>query len=126
MGLDMWLFKKDDTQDNGISEEPIMYWRKANQIRNWIVTHSTDVSENENITVELTQSQLKDLKSDIELVMADFNKAPEILPTKSGFFFGTTDYDESYFLDLINTYKALTDILHSLQPNENVIYHEWW
>jgi len=126
MGLDMWLYKKDDTQPNGISEEPVMYWRKANQIRYWIVTHCPNVSEDENITLELTQEQLRQLQSDIEVVMANFEKAPEILPTQAGFFFGTTEYDETYFLDLINTYKALHDILQSLKPNENVMYHEWW
>jgi hypothetical protein len=36
----------------------------------------------------------------------------EILPTQSGFFFGSTDYDEWYVKDLEDTVKMLTDLLN--------------
>ena len=43
MGLDMYLFKRKKNEPNGEPEE-VTYWRKANQIRNWIVNH-TDYKE---------------------------------------------------------------------------------
>ena len=36
-------------------------------------------------------------------VLAHPSRAAKLLPTRSGFFFGSYDYDESYFIDLKRT-----------------------
>jgi hypothetical protein len=45
------------------------------------------------------------------LVVAQKGIAAKQLPTKSGFFFGCTDYDEDYLADLRDTIKQLTPLL---------------
>ncbi len=55
----------------------------------------------------------------------------DILPTRSGFFFGSTDYDEYYYSDLEHTVKVLEKILnHPGIPKEDYswsfIYRASW
>ena len=39
------------------------------------------------------------------------DEVEELLPTQEGFFFGGTDYDESYIEDLKDTIKQLEPLL---------------
>jgi hypothetical protein len=41
----------------------------------------------------------------------DQTVAKALLPTTEGFFFGSTDYDQYYYQDLVNTKKILEDTL---------------
>lgn len=80
------------------------YWRKANAIHKWFVDNVQDgVDECQTSTVEL--STLDKLRTTILEVLStrDPDQAHQLLPTQSGFFFGTTDYNESYFDDLTHT-----------------------
>ena len=50
-----------------------------------------------------------------------------LIPTKSGFFFGNTDYNESYFWDLENTVRQLEKVINETDwNNEDIFYYEWW
>ena len=44
-------------------------------------------------------------------MLSDRSQAEELLPTTSGFFFGSTEYDEYYFEELERTEKELTELL---------------
>lgn len=44
-------------------------------------------------------------------LIEDSRIAEDLLPTQSGFFFGSTDYDEYYLADLIETKKQLEPLL---------------
>ena len=46
--------------------------------------------------------------------------------TESGFFFGSTDYDEYYWEDLENTKTMLTDILAEPEDDAEFIYRASW
>lgn len=51
----------------------------------------------------------------------------DILPTSSGFFFGSTEYDEWYYRDLENTIEQCQKAVDETDwENEVVVYHEWW
>ena len=72
MGLDMYLFKrkrfkKGDDEYNELvrdSVEEVCYWRKANQIREWMVKH-TDLKPDDNCGwIELTVNTLNELRED--------------------------------------------------------------
>jgi hypothetical protein len=53
--------------------------------------------------------------------------AEELLPTQSGFFFGSTVYDESYVEDLKNTIEQIDNILNDVNFDEyDIQYHAWW
>lgn len=48
--------------------------------------------------------------------------AKDLLPTESGFFFGSTDYDHWYYHDLEYTQQVLTEAL--AEPDEGDFYYE--
>jgi hypothetical protein len=90
----------------------VAYWRKANAVHKWFVDNvqkgkddcgSYSVSRKELV-------QLRDLCA--ELVAAkDDATAKEKLSPQAGFFFGSTEVDEWYWDDLVDTVKMLTAIL---------------
>lgn len=60
-------------------------------------------------------------------VLDDTSVAEELLPTQSGFFFGSTIYDQYYVEDLEYTVKQITEILENTDFDEwNIVYHAWW
>ena len=53
--------------------------------------------------------------------------AKRLLPSQSGFFFGSTNYDQRYFQDIKDTYDALKPILDTFDFKKNyLIYQASW
>ena len=100
------------------------YWRKANQIHQWFVTN-VQGGEDECRPHYVSREQLQELRALCEEVLADKSKAPELLPTASGFFFGNTDYDEWYFQGLEQTVKIIDDCLE-LPESWDFEYRSSW
>jgi hypothetical protein len=85
---------------------PAAYWRKANAIHDYIVRmHGDDTDGSREI--ELSSADLKELARLCKEVLADHSKAEELLPTASGFFFGSSEYDDYYYEDLRETVRML-------------------
>ena len=137
MGLDMYLERKLKFDANGreytkeeLHENPseeVAYWRKANQIRQWFVTNCDYDPDADCEYFRVTKEQLEQLVADCKEVLAHHNRAEEILPTSSGFFFGSTDYDEYYFDDLVATIEQVTRVIEETDwENEIIEYFEWW
>lgn len=86
------------------------YWRKANAIHEWFVKN---VQEGEDDCREayVDRKQLQDLVETCHAVLKDHSLAPKLLPTRSGFFFGNTDYNSFYYEDLNNTVDRLEQVL---------------
>ena len=155
MGLDMYLYRKSyvhsgdyynseqkeeiqmtrggkevDTSKIRFIVEEVGYWRKANHIHKWFVENvQKEVDDCGEYKVE--EDQLANLLETCKEILEDGNKAPELLPTTSGFFFGATDYDEYYFDDIQNT----VDIIESLFETDldgfsylkgNIYYSSSW
>lgn len=66
-------------------------------------------------------------------VVADPALAQEILPTQAGFFFGSTDYDEGYVADLIETANQIDRVLKMTDERSvlgfslwSFVYHSSW
>ena len=53
----------------------------------------------------------------------DSNVAMEVLPTASGFFFGSTDYDEWYYEDVKYTAETIRKILDTTDFDKEMIYY---
>ena len=147
MGLDMYLYRKEYvstfawTQDekavkeanlhsviaNHFNVDPNMggiyvdycvaYWRKANAIHGWFVnTLAGGVDECQPIYVSLDKLiELRELANSVVLTPA---MAGDILPTQSGFFFGSSDIDEWYISDMKNTVDMLDKIISSVSPED--------
>ena len=125
MGLDMYLYgvkyyskyERDENKNyvrdkTHIHKTEEIYWRKANEIHAWVVDNC-QYGEDDCYPHEVTEEQLVELKELCEEALNNPNKASELLPTRSGCFFGGTDYDEYYFEDLKHTVKEINRLLNS-------------
>lgn len=85
------------------------YWRKANAIHRWFV-EKVQGGEDECKEFSVSREQLQEL---VDQCKAVINGAPaeSSLPTQSGFFFGSTGYDEDYRADLRNTIRQVEPLL---------------
>lgn len=122
MGLDMYLFERKTGTE-------LMYWRKANQIRRWFVDHLNDFDASDNLgEYDVSREVLQDLIDDIDYVLEDesIERAEEVMPTGSGFFFGNTEYDEYYFDSLRYTREQIQEILDTTSEEDEIYYTEWW
>lgn len=125
MGLDQYLFKR--RKGSSGDDEELMYWRKANQIREWFVTN-TDYPSSANCEEHVvTKEQLQKLVDDCKAALDTPNTADDVMPRSDGFFFGSQEYDELYFRDLKNTIDAVQHAIDDTDfDTEEVFYYEWW
>jgi len=117
-----------DIESKLISEviEEIGYWRKANQIHAWFVKNVQGGSD-ECQDSYVSREQLQRLLDTVNQALAHHGKAADLLPTQSGFFFGSTNYDDYYFDDLKHTREILEYALS--KPNSvdaSFYYHSSW
>lgn len=116
------------TQERGIPsafvEVKIAQWRKANAIHQWFVDNCQG-GEDDCREAYVSREQLEELKELCEKVLADHSLADEELPTQSGFFFGSTEYDEWYFGDLEMTVEMLEHAL-TLGNDLDFYYSSSW
>lgn len=114
----------DDINDSGglFIQTPFAYWRKANSIHRWFLTHLPEGDTDRCQPIPVTGKELLKLVDLCKEVLADHDKAEELLPTQEGFFFGTYEYDEWYFQDLENTIRQLKDV----KEEDDFIYQASW
>ena len=150
MGLDMYLSKKtyvkywehngDNNYDVKVTKagnptkidpkkvsyivEEVGYWRKANQIHQWFVDNvQGGVDDCRDAYVE--RDKLEELLNLCKIVSIDKDKAEQLLPTASGFFFGGTGYDEWYYEQINDTIEILEEAL-SDEEADHFEYHSSW
>ena len=135
MGLDMYLrlkhradFDKSfETFDNAHGSQwqckekiyDVQYWRKANAVHKWFVDnvqHGEDDCGRYHVTVD----NLKQLRSDCRNAMECYDEgniedAAMFMPSQSGFFFGSTDYDEWYREDIQRTFDACNNLIRTIE-----------
>jgi len=153
MGLDMYLYKKNYVKNwsftnpedrheitikkNGeevksINKEKIVYvieklayWRKFNALHKWFVDNCQDgIDDCKDAYVSL--DNLKYLLNILKEISLDNSKAHELLPSKEGFFFGFTEYDEYYFNKINDTIKILEEIIKNHTCISDYIYSSSW
>jgi len=96
------------------------YFRKVN----FIYAYFKNKLVEEEAWVE--KSDLEDLISRCEKVLANHTLADELLPTQSGFFFGSTDYDEWYYHDVRDCLKQMKKLLKGLKDDEQLFVRMSW
>ena len=151
MGLDMYLSKKTYVQNWShmapqkrhsvtvkrggvdvphIKPERVSYivelihsWRKANQIHRWFVENVQGGVDNcEEYFV--SRDNLKELLQECRRAIENKESASDILPTASGCFFGSTDYDEYYFQDIEETAEMLEKLFEEEPENQCDFYYQ--
>jgi len=98
--------------------EEVGYWRKANQIHGWFVTHCQDGLDECQFT-PVHHEQLKGLYDACVEIIGHWEAGSEglkeivmeVLPPTGGFFFGGYDIDEYYFRDIRQTIDILEPLL---------------
>jgi hypothetical protein len=102
----------------------VAYWRKQNAIHGWFVRNCQN-GEDDCQTVYVGREKLEELRDVCRKVLADPTLASELLPTASGFFFGSTDYGDWYLEGL--RYTALTiDKLLTMPEEWDFEYSSSW
>lgn len=131
--------------------EEVGYWRKANAIHKWFVDNvqnGVDNCEYYEVSKEQLEELLETCvkvrdASKLEKGMikngerlrcgewipimeegeyvVDATVAKELLPTQCGFFFGSTDYDQWYMEDIIDTIDILTKALETTDFDREII-----
>jgi hypothetical protein len=147
MGLDMYLtaekyvFSDEQPQVNQALAEvgfntkskavrtigvEIMTWRKANQIHRWFV-ENIQKGEDDCKRYYVSLDKLRELVAVCQKVLQNHSIAIELLPTQEGFFFGSYEYDEMYFLDIQETLTFLEPVIKDQTwENWDFYYQSSW
>lgn len=101
------------------------YWRKVNAVHAYFVDKFADgVDECQRIHVP--REGLEELRNICQTILNDPDRADELLPTRAGFFFGSTEYDNYYFEDLKYTIDTLTRALSDTPDEASFFYQASW
>lgn len=124
MGASDWSYDPDELAYASVSIQ-VGYWRKVNAIHNWFIENLADGQDNCQ-PIYVPRSSLIDLKITCEEVLANHDKASELLPTGAGFFFGSTEYDEWYFLGIENTVEIVSKLIEDVPEGWAFEYQASW
>lgn len=120
---------KPTSIDPGVTyiTEEVGYWRKANHIHKWFVNHVQEGNDDCG-TYYVSEDKMRELLTLCKTVLDNPTKqTKELLPTSSGFFFGSTEYDEGYLQDLENTVSILEKCLSLPKEDRSTFYyHSSW
>ena len=120
MGLDIYITKKKCSE--------IDYFRKVNFLVKFFKKKGFDVPNQ--IPLVIKREDAEELLSKCEEVLKDHSKGPELLPTMSGFFFGSTDYDDYYYDDVEAVRDYVKDKLlpefDTLKEGEYIYFETWY
>jgi hypothetical protein len=109
--------------------EMVTTWRKFNALHNWFVKNVQDGVDDCD-EYEVTQDHLEMLELTLEMVFDEKNQGEDaqkkLLPTKSGFFFGGTEYDDYYFKEAKRTLALIKDLREEDTTNYKFYYSSSW
>ncbi len=99
MGLDIWF--------NNHQNNEKAYFRKANFIVKFFEDKDYEVENC--VSIKIDKEDLISLKNRCKLVIEKPERGPDLLPTCSGFFFGSMEYDENYLEKVQNVLDWLNE-----------------
>ena len=145
-----WEFKEEPET---YLDKEVAYWRKANSIHNWIYNNCAKEGQEDYEDIYVSKEKIEELINICGLVLQDLKTcgkgytkihtgwsggqdtyetievyesivAKQLLPTQSGFFFGSTEYTEYYKEDLEDTIRQLEQVLKETDfENEELYYY---
>lgn len=116
-----WYDKRPKMDAHGISE--IGYFRKVNFLMTFFNYEGNCEFK------EIAKYELEDLVERCNAVLTASNrkeKAEDLLPTQSGFFYGSTEYDKYYYEDVKEVRDWASGVLNDLKDEEMVLMYCWW
>lgn len=119
-----WYDKEPRMADYGISD--IGYFRKVNFLMSFFNYYDNCVFR------KVEKSELEDLRERCYKILSAKKKerqalAEDLLPTQSGFFYGSTEYNEYYFDDVKEVKEWVEGVLENLDDKkEQVLMYCWY
>ena len=94
------------------------YFRKVNSI----YAYFADRLEDEKCVV--TKSDIIDIMNKAIQVLSEHDEetSKDLLPTQGGFFFGSTDYDDWYYQDMINILNKFGKLLKDWTDDDDIVF----
>lgn len=128
MGLDMYIYKRERIVSCGEPERiEVAYWRKANQIYQWFEQNVCNGDAENCAYYVVRKEHFEELRDVCQYVLDNKDEAKNVLPTRSGFFFGSTEYDEWYYRDLEYTIEMCNKVLQEDDFDAYIYeYFTWW
>lgn len=77
-------------------------------------------------TAWIEREDLVDIIDRCENVLKDHTLGPTLLPTQSGFFFGSTEYDDWYYDEVKDCLKQMKGLLKGLKDDEQLYVVMSW
>ncbi|HAX1982187.1 TPA: hypothetical protein JW546_003932 [Escherichia coli] len=124
MGLDIYFESQPKNElNNEESRKQIGYFRKFNALVGWMERNVGEVKNCE--LLELTMNDICFLKA--HLMHINESNCEEILPVTEGFFFGSQEYDEYYWLDVVELKELVDEIIENHDfHNNRLTFCAWW
>lgn len=120
MGLDVFFTKRAETN--------VGYFRKVNFLVKFFEDKGFDTPNQ--TPFRLIKKDAEELLSRCDKVLNDHSLAETLLPTMSGFFFGSTNYDKYYFDDVQEVRDYIKNTLlpefDKLESNETIYFETWY
>lgn len=120
MGLDIYFTKK--------RTEEIGYFRKVNFLVKFFEDRGFDTPNQTPLSI--TKEDIEELLRRCEKVLVSHSLAESLLPTMSGFFFGSTEYNDKYFDDVKAVKEYIENTLlpkfDKLDSNESIYFETWY
>lgn len=148
-----WDWDTEHKYGHKMLMEQLVSWRKANQIHNWFVENVQDGKDDcgcyevtkeqletllelcmkVKLASKLVKGKIKNgytfkdgkevpIMEDGEYI-EDPSTAMELLPSQSGFFFGSIEYDQWYMYDIDYTIEKILEVLRTTDFDKEIVYY---
>lgn len=113
-----YKLKKDDLQE---------LLDICNKILNEVITKTDKIKNGYSYQKDEKGNLVEKINWEDGLIITNPEICEELLPTQSGFFFGSTDYDEYYLDNIKYTKEKLAEIIDNIDyENEDIYYLASW
>jgi len=117
MGLDQFLEK------NG---EVVISWRKENHLQHWFIINTDYDEDTQKPSSPFKVSKLKQLVNVLKQVYDNHELAEDLMSTRNGFFYGSTDYSEYYFSCINREIRELKELIKNHKKGDTYTYGAWY
>ncbi len=123
MGLDISIRKasKEITEPNYDNTIEVGYWRKFNALHQWFVNNVCEGNDDCQFWI-ISKEKLHQFLELLKSLTPD--NCEDKLPTQSGFFFGSTQYDDIYWNDVADAIEQITELLEQTNFDTETLYYK--
>lgn len=121
MGLDITI-----SRNRG--DKKIAYFRKVNFLVKFMEDYYDHIIENCE-PIQIDEDCILELKWRCESVLKNRKLADSLLPTVSGFFYGSTEYDDFYYSNVeqvLDSCKKILEEFSKLPEGDSITFDIWY